>query len=109
VDCREHCRNRFGFDLGEKTMKKRLANVSEKQGRVDVALYRMADRVMERLERDQGLLGLRENILPIVEDFILRNVPARNLIPQEIAAVLKICQLNQAHMNQGKGGGDGHQ
>ena len=35
--------------------RKRLANVRDSQGRVDVALYRLVSRAMERLELEQGL------------------------------------------------------
>ena len=73
----------------------RLAEVPDPRGRVDVALYRIADRLTARLEAEQGLTGLRENVLPIVEDAILRHIPAENLIPREIDALLEICRLNQ--------------
>lgn len=78
-------------------MKRRvgLANVPNPQGRVDVMLYQLISRAVERLEREQGLVGVREHMLPIVEEAILKNVPGRNLIPQEIAAVLKVCELNR--------------
>lgn len=71
----------------------RLSEVTNPQGRVDVALYRIADRVMMRLETQQGLTGLRENFLPIIERAIVQNIPAENLIPPEIQAVLSV--LNQ--------------
>jgi hypothetical protein len=73
----------------------RLANVQDPQGRVDVALYRLASKAIERLELEQGLVGMREHVLPIIEDAILRNFPAENLIPREIQAVLKVCELNR--------------
>lgn len=73
----------------------RLADVPDRQGRIDVALYRIADRLVNRLEREQGVVGLRENLLPIVEDAIRAHVPAENLIPREIQALLKICELNR--------------
>lgn len=73
----------------------RLSQVENPAGRVDVALYRIADRLMGRLESEQGLAGLRENLLPIVEDVIQKNVPPENMIPREIQAVLKVCALNQ--------------
>ena len=75
-----------------------LSDVENRQGRLDVALYRLVDRAMERIETEQGIQGLREHILPIVEDALLRNVPGENLLPRELAivsAVLKVCALNR--------------
>jgi hypothetical protein len=84
--------------------KRSLGQVEDPRGRVDVALYRLAESGLARLEQEQNLVGLRENVLPILEDWISRNLPAENLIPREIQAVLKICQLNQR-----RGISDGHQ
>lgn len=73
----------------------RLANVEDRQGRVDVALYQLVSRAVDRLETEQGLLGIREHVLPILEDAIMHNVPAENMIPREIQALLKVCELNR--------------
>lgn len=75
----------------------RLANANP-QGRLDVLLYQLANRGLERIERDQGLSGLREHLLPIVHDAILANVPGTNLIPREIAALLRVVQINQGRI-----------
>jgi hypothetical protein len=75
---------------------RRLANVEDRSGRVDVALYRMACVAAYRLEREQGIVGLREHVLPLVEDLILKNVPAQNLLPRELTALIKVCELNRA-------------
>lgn len=75
--------------------RKRLDNVADRTGRVDVALYRLAAVAAERLEQEQGIVGLREHILPLVEDLILRHVPAENLMPRELTAVIKLCELNR--------------
>jgi hypothetical protein len=72
-----------------------LANVPDPQGRIDVMLYQLAARVMQRLEVEQGLVGLREHVLPIVEDAILAHVPQQNLIPREIAGLIRVCELNR--------------
>jgi hypothetical protein len=72
----------------------KLNEVQNAQGRADVALYRLAELVCQRVESEQGVSGLREHVLPIVEDVIVRNVPAVNLIPREIQALLKVCELN---------------
>jgi hypothetical protein len=77
-------------------MKRRIPlSKADPTGRVDVALYRLAGRLMERLEREQGVQGLREHILPLVEDLIRQNVPVENMLPQEIQALVKICELNR--------------
>lgn len=73
----------------------RLSNVADPQGRVDVALYRVASRVIDRLEAEQGVAGLREHVLPILEDAISQHIPAENLIPRELRALIKVCELNR--------------
>lgn len=74
---------------------RRLGRVQNPQGRLDVLLYQLVSRTMERLERERNVVGIREHLLPIVEELIQANVPARNLIPREIAAVLRVCELNR--------------
>lgn len=81
-----------------------LAQVSNPRGRVDVALYRIAERVMEKLETEQKFIGLRENLLPIVEDVISQNFPAKTMLPREVEAVLEVFRLNaNRSLNGGKG------
>ena len=75
--------------------KRSLGDVQDSRGRVDVALYRMAQHTLRRLENEQGLVGLQENILPILESLIAQNVPAENLIPAEIQALMRIIAANQ--------------
>lgn len=77
---------------------RRLGRVQNPAGRVDVLLYRLAGRLMTRVEQEQGVVGLAEHILPIVERAIVAHVPARNLIPREIEAVLKLCELNRGRI-----------
>lgn len=74
---------------------RRLGNVRNPQGRLDVLLYQLASRSLERIEREQGIAGLRENILPIVEDAILIHVPGGNLLPREITALLRVVEMNR--------------
>jgi hypothetical protein len=73
-------------------IRKRLGEVNPR-GRVDALLYRMAERYMERLESEGGLVGLRENLLPAIEKMIACNVPARNL-PEEVRGALNVLYLN---------------
>ena len=75
--------------------KRTLANVKNRQGRIDVALYRIADRLMERLETQHGAAGLREHVLPVIEQAIAQYIPAENLIPRELQALIAFCRLNQ--------------
>lgn len=72
-----------------------LARVADPQGRVDVLLYQLVNRGMERIERERGVIGLCENILPIVERFIVQHVPERNLFPEDLAAIFRICEMNR--------------
>lgn len=78
-------------------MKRRqpLARVSNPAGRLDVALYRACERVAEKLEREQGILGLREHVLPIVERSIVQHLPAHNVIPREVAELVRFFELNR--------------
>lgn len=78
--------------------KTRLAEVANPEGRLDVVLYQVAARVMERLERDKGLVGLRDYLLPIVEDAIVEHIPGHNLLPREISAIAKLIELNQGRI-----------
>ena len=75
--------------------RKRLSDVAQRQGRVDVLLYQVVNRVAERLERERGLVGLREHVLPIVEEVISENVSPRNAIPRELQGLLKFWELNR--------------
>lgn len=77
-------------------MRKRtsLAKVANCQGRVDVLFYQLAERWMERLEGERGLVGLREQLLPLVEAAIVARVPAGNMIPQELRALMILCEQN---------------
>jgi hypothetical protein len=72
---------------------------TDPQGRLDVFMYRFAERLIDHLEQERGVLGLRENLLPIVEDAILAQVPGGCVLPKEIAALLRISELNR-----GRGG-----
>lgn len=83
-------------------MKKRrnLAQVTDPAGRLDVLLYQLVGRVVDRLEQEQGVTGLREHILPIVEDAIVQRVPGHNLIPREISALLRVCELNRGRIRE---------
>lgn len=71
---------------------------SNPEGRLDVLLYQFVDRLMEKAEKHHGLNGIREHLLPIVEQAIIQNLPGRNLIPPEIAAALKVYQANRRRL-----------
>lgn len=71
-------------------MKPRLKNVRNQQGRADVLVYRLAERWMAQLEAEQGITGLRENLLPLIEEIIEDRVPANNVIPRELRALMNI-------------------
>lgn len=76
-------------------MKRSLAKVNDPQGRLDVLLYQLAGRVMDRFERLRGLTGIRENFLPLVEEAITANLSPRRVIPREVRAFLKVCEQNR--------------
>jgi hypothetical protein len=71
-----------------------LSRVTDREGRLDVLLYEAAGRLMERIERQQGLTGIRQHLLPIIEQAILESVPGRNVIPVELRPLLRIYALN---------------
>lgn len=76
-------------------MKRSLNKVSDPQGRLDVLLYQLAGRAMERLERERGWIGIRENFLPLIEETILANVPRERVIPRELRAFLRTYEQNR--------------
>lgn len=87
--------------MEDSSLKKRrrgLANVANRQGRLDVLLYELASRAAQRVEEEQGVVGLREYVLPMVEDVILEHVPGRNLIPRELCDLFNVWQLNRQRL-----------
>lgn len=74
-------------------MRRRLNNPRNAHGRVDVLLYRLAERWMEQQEQ-RGLAGLREYLLPLVEAAIVAKVPAGNMIPPELRGLMVLCDEN---------------
>lgn len=79
-------------------MKKTLADVRNPEGRLDVLLYQIAGRWIDHLERERGLVGIREHVLPLVEEMIRENLPSRNVIPREVGAALKVYQSNRRRL-----------
>ena len=76
-------------------MKRRsLRNVTSTHGRADVLFYRLAERYMETIESQHGLVGLREHLLPIVEDVIVERFPPENLIPSELRSMVQLLDQN---------------
>ena len=71
-------------------MKPRLNNVRNPQGRADVMLYRLAERFMAQLEAQHAITGLREHVLPLIERLIADRMPAENVIPRELRALMSI-------------------
>jgi hypothetical protein len=81
-----------------KRPKIQLAKVKNATGRVDVAAYRIAERLMEKLERERGLVGIRERLLPIVENAIQESLPIGNVLPAELLAILNVCMDNRGRL-----------
>ena len=77
--------------------KRSLAQV-DPEGRVDVLLYQFVGRLMDKLERERGVTGFRDHLLPIVEQAIVSNLPGYKVIPPEISAVLKVYQANRRRL-----------
>jgi hypothetical protein len=71
-----------------------LSKVTNREGRLDVLLYEAAGKLMDRLERQNGLTGIREHLLPIIEQAILEGVPGRNVIPPELRPLFRVYALN---------------
>ena len=74
-------------------MRQRLNNPRNTHGRIDVLLYRLAERWMEQQEQ-RGLPGLRQHLLPLVEAAIVAKVPAGNMIPPELRSLMLLCDEN---------------
>lgn len=78
-----------------------LSQVTDRRGRLDVAAYRIAERLMERMERERGIAGLREHLLPVVESAIVDTLPGGNLldqIPEELRAIFHVCMQNSGRL-----------
>ena len=78
-----------------------LAQVADARGRVDVAAYRIVERLMERIEQERGLVGVRENLLPLIEAAITRSLPRENLlktVPPELRAILTVIGQNRGRL-----------
>lgn len=75
-------------------MRRRTLGNANPQGRLDVLLYQLAQRWMEQIEAERGLVGLREHLLPMVEKTIVSRVPAENLIPCELRSCLMLLEQN---------------
>ena len=74
--------------------RRRLTNAQNTYGRVDVLLYRLAERWMQQVETERELPGLREQLLPLVEKAIIARVPAGNMIPEELRSFVTLCEQN---------------
>jgi hypothetical protein len=75
----------------------KLAQV-DPAGRIDVALYRVVERLMEQAERDRGLVGMREHLLPIVERAIHYFDLPQCQIPPEVKALVKFAEQNRRRL-----------
>lgn len=73
--------------------RRQLATVTDPRGRLDVAAYRIAERVLLQVESQRGLRGLCAEFLPIVEAAIVDTLPER--MPQELQAILHVCMQNR--------------
>ena len=76
-------------------MKKRipLCEVENASGRVDVALYKIAQRILASTERERGIRVLQEHLLPLIEDAISERFSPRPL-PPELMRVLRMMEAN---------------
>lgn len=78
-----------------------LARVADPTGRVDVAAYRAVEALLARMERERGLAGLRENLLPLIEPVIVGALPNRNVlrnITPELQAIWAVFQQNRGRL-----------
>ena len=74
-----------------------LTQVSDTRGRLDVAAYKIAERVLLNLE-NRGARGLRQHLLPVIEGAITDTLPGHNLmdeIPPELQAIFYACMENR--------------
>lgn len=67
-----------------------ISNVKDKTGRVDVLCNGLLDKLLQVMEIKTNLPGLREGIMPIVEQEIRKNISPTKIIPKEYE---KLAQL----------------
>lgn len=77
--------------------RRRLTTVTNPRGRLDVAAYRIAERILVTLE-GRGVRGIREHLLPVIEAAIVDTLPGRdvmNEIPPELQAIFHVLMENR--------------
>lgn len=67
-----------------------LDKVHRKEGRLDVLLYGLANIATKKLEEKTNLPGLNQGLMPILEDEIRKNVPAKTVIPKKYKELAKL-------------------
>jgi hypothetical protein len=64
------------------------------QGRVDILFMGLCGRLCEQIERDRGIVGLRENILPLIERTVVPRLPQYNVFPKDLQPLLRVYLQN---------------
>jgi hypothetical protein len=91
MGCDRRSRGGFALSGGIKTLMKQP---SDPRGRLDVLFYQLAQRLMEGIERERGITGLQENLLPIVERIAKDKFPSKRIITPEFSALFRLYQQN---------------
>jgi hypothetical protein len=69
---------------------KDLSNTKDKIGRVDVLLHGIGSLLTRKLEEHTNLPGLANGLMPILDDEIRKNVPAKAVIPKKYRELAKL-------------------
>lgn len=72
---------------------KSLAEVEDATGRVDVLLYKIAERLATHAEVKYGLEGLTQELMPTIEDQILEYVGSEKILEIPPAARVLLRKL----------------
>ncbi len=79
------------YDTNPMSSKEDLSKV-DPSGRLDVLVYRLGQRLIEGLEKKQGLQGIWQNAEPHIQDLIKEYMPVS--LPKEVTSLLKVIELN---------------
>lgn len=88
------CNHHICLDCKEVTTSNKISKriyknlpIPNPEGRVDILISRIAERVIRNLEKSTGLHGLNTNLSGLIQESIKENFPKR--MPRELMGILK--------------------